>query len=259
MSAKASRCGLVLGWLLCCSSVVSAQGITFDGKALTKFGTRKYKMTRIVQGPGGTAEREVGMMTLSVKVTAEGVEVGNVTRLVSPDGKGAMEYRLKSSCSADGKLSLRNAEFNVVRVGESDEAVVFESKTTVTGGWIIHTYSSSGSEETFRKKWVDGTLTEMAMFFLVAQLARKKGAVVNIDNVLSTPATEIKEPQSRTITCLGVDEEMSTEQRQLTKFVSVVKGEESGINYWVDQDGVLQRVQLNAQNWLDLIEPGDRP
>jgi hypothetical protein len=232
------------------SSSLQAQEIVFDAEALSRFGAKTYKMTRIDRSSGSPAEREVGAMVLSVAVHADAISLENATRMYLPDGKRYIEYHAKCLCSADGRLSLRRIDSRVVR---SDNVVLHQAQTVVERGRIIHKYAAGGKETVIDEKWVDGTLVDLAVFFLVQQLPRKENQSVTIENVLSVPTNAIKKPETRTITCLGIDGQMSTDGQKLTKFVNTAKGEKSGIVYWVDENGSLQRVLLNSENRLDLV------
>ena len=235
---------------VCISSSLQAGEVVFDGRALSKFGTQKYKMTWIDRSSGSPVERERGTMILSVAVTKDAISLKNVTRMYLPDGKRFIEYHTSCSCSADGKLSLRRIDTKVAR---SDKVVLHESQSVIKQDKITHKYTSRGKDTVKQEEWIEGTLLDLAVFFLIPQLPQKKDESISIENVMASPTTTIRKPKSQTITCLGVDHDMSTDGQTLTKFVNTTKGEKTGITYWVDGNGSLRRVLLNSENRLDLV------
>ncbi|PHR96377.1 MAG: hypothetical protein COA78_28785 [Blastopirellula sp.] len=240
-----------LFWLVCISSSLQAEEVVFDGNALSKFGTKTYKVTWIDRGPIVPVEHERGTMTFSAIVTKDMISLKNVTRMYLPDGKRFIKYDTNCSCSADGKLSLQKIDTKVAR---SDDIVLHSSQTLVEQDKISHKYHSDGKDTVIQEEWVKGTLIDIAVFFLIPQLSQKKDESVTIENVMISPNTSIRKTKSHTITCLGVDQSLSTDKQKLTKFVNTPKGEKPGITYWVDENGLLQRVLLNPDSRLDLVK-----
>ncbi len=235
---------------LCISSSMQAEEVAFDARALSKFGSQKYKMVWIDRSSGSPVERERGTMCLSATVAEDAVSLKNVTRMYLPDGKRFIEYHTSCSCSADDTLSLRRMTIKVVR---SDEVVVHESETVVEQGTITHKFTADGRATTKQDRWIEGSVLDLAVFFLIPQLPRKKGRSVSIENVVSAPTNTIEKPERRVITCTGADRDTSTDAQTLTRFVNAAKGERDGIAYWVDDNGVLRRVLLSPENRLDLM------
>ncbi|MBN2021807.1 MAG: hypothetical protein JW809_03355 [Pirellulales bacterium] len=58
----------------------------------------------------------------------------------------------------------------------------------------------------------------------------------------------------RILECAGPDQRASASENPWTLFLLYEPDNRpKAIRYWVSQDGLLQRVQLNAQNRLDLV------
>jgi len=240
----------VFVWLTGLCSSLAAGEVEFDVESLARFGTRTYKMTWIDRSSGSPVEYERGTMTFSANVDKEGISLKNLTRMYLPDGKRFIEYSTDCKCSRDERLEIRRIDAKVVR---SDEAILHESETVVEKNRITHKFESRGKQDSDTDAWADGTILGLAVYYLVPQLSLRKGESVTLKSVLGSPTESLEKPKSHTITCLGIDADLTIDGQKLTKYLNVAKGEKSGITYWVDQKGLLRRVLINPENRLDLL------
>jgi len=243
-------CLAMLFLSMCAFSPLQAKEMVFDGKALAKFGTKKYKMIWIDRSSGAPVEQERGTIIMSANVTKDTVTLKNTAQIYLPDGKRFIKCAMSCSCSADGKLSLRRIDAKVIR---SDKVVLYQGQSIIEQDKIKLKYTSQEESAATQDKWTKGTLVDTTLFFLVPQLPRKKGESITFENVMAAPTDVLKKPISRTITCLGIDPDLSIDGQKLTKFVDVPKGKKTGITYWVDGNGLLRRILLAPDKRLDLI------
>jgi hypothetical protein len=195
------------------------------------------------------AEREVGTMVLSVSVEKDHVLLTNKTRMNSPDGKEFVEYSVQCRCSVDGRLMFQSCETEVV---QGDGTKVFEAQTSVAKGLMVHKFTEEGKEDQDYQEFVEGTIVDLAVFFLVPQLSLAQDASIPLENVMALPINRIEQPQPRKITCLGIDSLASSGEQKLTKFINAAQNDDGNILYWVDQNKTLTRVLLSPTNRLDL-------
>ena len=229
------------------SATLSAQELKFDNEALAKFGTKTFRMVSLSGSPEKPNEQEVGRMTLSAKVESDTVALLNQTKMFAPDGKNFVKFEVDCGCSADGRLALQSMTMKVER---SDGLVMHEATGTVEKEQFNYSFSSGGVGRTLEQTNPEGTVIDYALFFIVSQLPREAGKSFTLEAVLPSPTNTIREASKQTITCNGIDESVSISGRKLFKFTKLP----DETVYWVDEQGVLRRVQLSPQNRMDLVE-----
>jgi hypothetical protein len=226
---------------------LQAQELKFDNEALGKFGTKTFRMIVVTGSPEKPGEQEVGKMTLSAKVDSDTVALVNQTKMFEPDGKNFMKFDVDSRCSADGRLALQSM---TMKVEQSDGLVMHEATGIVENDQFKYKYSSGGLGRTLEESVPSGTVIDYSLFFLVSQLPREAGKSWTLDAVLPSPTNTIREPAKQTITCNGLDESVVIGGRKLFKFTKLPEE----IVYWVDEQGVLRRVQMSPEQRLELDE-----
>lgn len=201
--------------------------------------------------PEKSNEKEVGTMEFTAKVEPESVNLVCRTRMNSPDGKEFVDFQLSCHCSADGRLRLQRFTSDIER---SDGLVLQRGTGTVEGAQLKFSVLSGGQSRTLEETIPEGAIIDLAFFFIVPQLPRETGRSWVFEAVLPSPTNVLRKPAKRTITCLGIDDSVSTGERKLFKFTNVAEGQSDESSYWVDERGVLQRVQVNPRNRIELIE-----
>jgi hypothetical protein len=164
-----------------------------------------------------------------------------------PDGKRYIEYLYSFQCAGDNFLSLTKAD---ARISRSDGEVIHTESVSVKDGLAIIT---STDNDTKTEKKIDlpkKSVLDICVFYLVALLPQESGKKYRIDSFISV--SDFKTGIPHIITCLGPDDTTSSPNDRWIKYVDAENEKDPGIQYWVDKNGLLQRVKLNKTNQLDL-------
>jgi hypothetical protein len=227
-----------------------AQELKFDNEALAKFGTKTFRMVALSGSPD-KPEVESGAMTLSVKLEPDGLSLVSQTKMLAPNGKDFVKFDYDCKCSTDGRLAIQSLTNKVER---SDGLVMHEATGTVEKEQFKYTFSSGGRGRTLEEPISKETMIDFSVFFLVTQFPREAGKSWVFESVLPSPTNVVRKPDKQTITCNGIDESASSPERKLFRFTKVETSNSFEVIYWVDEQGVLRRVQLSPRNRLELVE-----
>jgi hypothetical protein len=221
---------------------------TLDFGKLKAWGIRTYSMT---WKKGSADERKVGQMTFSCETKDGIVKLSNVTRQYLPDGQRFVESRGESVHPETNLFVTRSLSLHA---GRSDGVPLFDQKVTIQDGTATIVTDAQGQSSTTKAKWPDKAVVDIAMFYLVTLLPPEAGRRYLLRDYVST--SSLQQPRPSIVECAGPDRSTGTPGKPWTLFLLYEPElQAKAVRYWVSQDGILSRVQLNSENRLDLVDP----
>ncbi len=203
--------------------------------ALSKWGTKKYKFTRV--SPQGQ-KVETGTVILETKLGPKGITLADKF-LIEVEGK-KVSMDMTQICRRDQYLS----PLHIVCKGEGDDEFKTFQATFKDGKAHVR------GERDQVMKIPEGTVTFFAFFRIVTQLPRREGAAYAFNHSLEAHELNLKEGYrirvigKETIICDGVSVKCWK--------ISQEGGDVREILYWITDEGVLQRVLFDARKQMDL-------
>jgi hypothetical protein len=217
---------------------------------LKAWGTRTYSMT---WRKGTDDERKVGQMTFSYETKDGIVTLRNVTRNhLPPDGKRFIEYRGESIHPETTLFVTRGLSLHAER---SDGVVLVDQKVTIQDGTATIVTNTKGRSSTKTAKWPENAVPDITVFYLVTLLPPEPGRRYLVRDFVPS-SSPLQRPEPSIVECAGADRSTGSLGKPWTLFLQYEPDRRAkAVRYWVSQDGVLSRMQLNPENRLDLIEP----
>jgi hypothetical protein len=229
------------------ASPLHKQQLNMDN--LKAWDTRTYSMTYRKPGGGPVEEQSVGRMKFVCESKSGLVRFTNVTRMYLPDGKRFIEYRGESLHPETNLFSTKEVRLHA---GRSDGVTLQDSKATIEDGKLKIVTEEKGKSSTVDGRWPGSAIVDVAMFYIVTLVPREGGRRYLIENYVSSSALQRTKPQ--VLECEGLDQQAGSSEKPWTLFLLYEpENQAKAVRYWVSQDGLLRRVQLNPQNRIDLI------
>ena len=165
-----------------------------------------------------------------------------------PDGKRFIDFRQECVYPEMNLRSLSEIETNVVR---SDGVQIKESRATVNLKELVIVDKESGRTSTTKSQWPENGIVDIAVFYFVTILPREPNRRYAIDNFITS--SRLQKIEQRVLECHGRDRTTGESGKHWVRFSLYDPGKRAdAVQYWVSDDGLLQRVQLNKENRLDL-------
>lgn len=223
------------------------QHLDMDG--LKAWGTRTYSMTYRKPGGDPSNEQSVGRMTFTCESRNGLVKFINVTRMYLPDGNRFIEYRGESLHPETSLFSTKEVHLHA---GRSDGVTLKDLKATIEGNKLKIVTEEEGKSSTIEGEWSNNTVVDIVMFFFVTLLPHEANRHYLVENY--AVSSNLRQSKPRILECDGPDRQVAPSEKPWTLFLLYEPNNRSkAVRYWVSQDGLLRRVQLNPQNRLDLI------
>ena len=227
---------------------VPLSDVRIDTTSLQKWGLRTYSMTRTANQSGQPVTQRVGRMSFSCEVKEGSINLTINTRMFMQGGKRFIEFQADCHYPKMNLLSPPNIKIEAVR---SDGVKLKETRATVHGETLEIVDVARGRSSTTESEWPEDGVIDVAVFYLVTLLPREPNRRYAIGNYLSS--SSLRKPGTRVIECVGPDMSTGERDKHWLEFRSYEPNHRSdAIRYWVSDDGLLRRVQLNKENRLEL-------
>ena len=242
--------------LLCLSVVGHADSPTaspLNGQrlninSLKTWGTRTYSMNRQKNGGDPAGEPSLDRMSFTCEFKDGLVRFTNVTRMYLPDGKRFIEFRGETVHPDSNLFSTKEMHLHASR---SDGVTLQKLDVAIDGKKSKIVTEKQGQSSTVEGEWADNTVVDLAMFYLVTLLPHEANRQYRIEYAASS---SLRQPKPRILECSGPDPQAAPAEKTWTLFLLYEPNNRAdAVRYWVSEDGLLRRVQLNTQNRLDLI------
>lgn len=247
------RIAIVIGLLCCCLPTWAApptplEEVPIDFTRLEAWQERTYAMNYMADGTGKS--QRVGEMIFDCDVEDDTVRLLMTTRMYMPDGKRFIEFRVNNVYDRVSLLSPAKVQLDAVR---SDGVELRSIRAVVRDGTLEVTETIGDDVKERRGAWGNGGIHDTASFYLVTMLPTEPDRRYEIKHFYEASSLPASQPQI--IECRGPDETTGHEGNRWVKFLRYpADARDDAVQLWVDSDGVLQRVQLNKQNQLVLLD-----
>lgn len=220
-----------------------------DHSKLKQWGTRHYSMTYSAMKYGKTFSQKVGRMTLTFEMKKDGkIETTNRTRINLARQKGTIEF--VATCHYANSSLLSPTSITVKAVGP-DAKTFKDLRLTIRGKKLSIVDTERGRTAKSEAEWPENAVDDLAFFYLVTLLPKEANQRYAIAAYVSTSSPAKSNPCFAE--CLGPDATTGKPGKRWTQYLRYDNNDRTKASrFWVSDDGVLRRVQLNATNRLDL-------
>ena len=166
-----------------------------------------------------------------------------------PDGKRFVEFRGETVFPDSNLFSTKEMHLHASR---SDGVTLQKLDVAIEGKKSKIVAEKQGQSSTVEGEWADNTVVDLAMFYLVTLLPHEANRQYRIENFAAS--SSLRQPKPHILECSGPDPQAAPAEKTWTLFLLYEPNNRAdAVRYWVSEDGLLRRVQLNTQNRLDLI------
>ena len=226
---------------------IPLEALKLDIDALKKWGTRKYAhQFRSKEKPAG-APQPTATWTLVTKFEKDRLLLDDLLSM-SVKGHQASSIHWKAECSKNNQLSLKALDCEEQTRGTTRRkihAIVETEKAMIT-------YEQGDNTKKESVEWSAGSVTVLAMFRIVTLLPREKGKRYRIANV--SRSRRLRMRGEHIIECMGPDASAGRAQQWVKFELKNLDGKPPSWTYWVDDDGVLQRVLIERHTLILIKE-----
>jgi hypothetical protein len=224
-----------------------------DTTKLKEWPTNTYGMMFTRDGNPTEPTLRVGQMKFACDIEGDDFLLTNTTRMFRPvdegfDEKQYVEFVGRCRVSQKNLFSVAKVDLTMVR---SDGVKMRELAARVDGKNLEISANQFGRETTRSVDWPDKVLVDVVAFYLVTVLPQAADQRYGVDSYVSL--STLGEFEKQILECAGPDSSTGDANNRWTKWLLYSPDDRAGaVQYWVDADRVLRRVQLSKENRLEL-------